>query len=238
MPEKKVYAESYFGDKMVNAVTAILDCSRDELVMELYNMLVTPHYDWSLRWHRDDIGPEVEPEEELRRLQEPMLHAQWNLALYADQSLIVVPGSHKRSRTPMERGADPYEDDMPGQLAVKLCPGDIVFYNNNLLHRGVYDSRTERMTRKYYKFAPRWKHTPDYAFSAWHYGNERSRPSSREEHTSAWHRQVGRSMRLQRSVSRDCKACRRNEAPSAGDGLGRRRRLLTTRCLTNVTHVA
>ncbi|KXT04904.1 hypothetical protein AC578_3449 [Pseudocercospora eumusae] len=117
-----------------------------DLVMELYNMLVTPHYDWSLRWHRDDIGPDVNPEEELERLQEPMLHAQWNLALYEDQSLIVVPGSHKRARTPMERAADPYEDDMPGQLAVKVYPGDIVFYNNNILHRGVYDSSIERMT--------------------------------------------------------------------------------------------
>ncbi|KAF7189979.1 hypothetical protein HII31_08801 [Pseudocercospora fuligena] len=146
MPGMKTFAESYFGDKMVNAVTALLDCSRDDLVMELYNMLVTPHYDWSLRWHRDDIGPDVSPEEELERLQEPMLHAQWNLALYEDQSLIVVPGSHERARTPMESGADPYEDDMPGQLAVKVYPGDIVFYNNNILHRGVYDSRTERMT--------------------------------------------------------------------------------------------
>ncbi|KXT15341.1 hypothetical protein AC579_10445 [Pseudocercospora musae] len=48
--------------------------------------------------------------------------------------------------TPMESGADPNEDDMPGQLAVKVCSGDIVFYNNNILPRGVYNSRTERMT--------------------------------------------------------------------------------------------
>lgn len=46
----------------------------------------------------------------------------------------------------MERGADPYEDDMPGQTAVKLNAGDVLFYNNNILHRGVYDSSKERMT--------------------------------------------------------------------------------------------
>ena len=146
IPEKEIFEKSYFGDTMVNAVTALLQCSRDDLVMELYNMLVRPDRDFALRWHRDDIGPDVSAEEELERLQEPMLHAQWNLALYEDSSLVVVPGSHRRARTDMERGADPYEDDMPGQMAVKMYPGDIVFYNNNILHRGVYDSKNERMT--------------------------------------------------------------------------------------------
>ena len=75
-----------------------------------------------------------------------MLHAQWNLALYPDSSLVVVPGSHARARTSMERNADPYEDDMPGQKVVKMEAGDLIFYNNNILHRGVYDSKAERMT--------------------------------------------------------------------------------------------
>lgn len=144
--DKDVFAASYFGDTMVNAVTALLNCSQEDLVMELYNMLVRPDRDFALRWHRDDIVPDVSAEEELERLKEPMVHAQWNLALYEDSSLVVVPGSHKRARTDMERTADPYEDDMPGQTAVKMLPGDIVFYNNNILHRGVYDSKNERMT--------------------------------------------------------------------------------------------
>lgn len=144
--DKDVFANSYFGDIMINAVTVLLECSPDDLVMELYNMLVRPDHDFALRWHRDDIGPDVTAEEELERLKEPMMHAQWNLALYEDSSLVVVPGSHKRARTDMERSADPFEDDMPGQMAVKMLPGDIVFYNNNILHRGVYDSTHERMT--------------------------------------------------------------------------------------------
>ena len=146
MPERKVFAESYFNDTMLEAVTALLQCKRDDLVMELYNMLVKPDRDFALRWHRDDIPPDVPAEEEMARLQEPMMHAQWNLALYDDSSLVVVPGSHKRPRTDMERNADPYEDDMPGQKIVKMGPGDILFYNNNILHRGVYDSTMERMT--------------------------------------------------------------------------------------------
>lgn len=144
--DAKIFAESYFGQPMIDAVTAILDCSEDDLVLELYNMLVCPPRDFALRWHRDDIGPDVSAEAELERLSEPMIHAQWNLALYPDSSLVVVPGSHRRARTEMERNADPYEDDMPGQLFVKMEPGDIIFYNNNILHRGVYDSKAERMT--------------------------------------------------------------------------------------------
>ena len=35
---------------------------------------------------------------------------------------------------------------MPGQTTVKMNAGDIVFYNNNILHRGVYSAKVERMT--------------------------------------------------------------------------------------------
>lgn len=121
----EIFAESYFGDNMIQAVTAILNCKKEDLVMELYNMLVCPPRDFTLRWHRDDIPPYVSAEEEMKRLSEPMMHAQWNLALYPDSSLVVVPGSHQRPRTNMERDADPYEDEMPGQKIVKMEPGDV-----------------------------------------------------------------------------------------------------------------
>lgn len=140
------YAASYFNDTVVDSVCALLQCKREDLVMELYNLLVRPDRNFALRWHRDDVPPELPAEEELARLREPMLHSQWNLALYDDTSLIVVPGSHNRARTDAERSADPYEDDMPGQKVVKMRAGDLVFYNNNVLHRGVYDSKVERMT--------------------------------------------------------------------------------------------
>jgi len=114
--------------------------------MELYNLLVRPDKDFALRWHRDDILATATAEEEMERLGRPAFHAQWNLALYDDASLIVVPGSHKRARTDVERAADPYEDNMPGQEVVHLSAGDVVFYDNNILHRGVYDASVQRMT--------------------------------------------------------------------------------------------
>ncbi|OMP89155.1 putative nicotinamide N-methyltransferase [Diplodia seriata] len=146
-PHAGEFAESYFGDAVMGVCKALLQAGDDELVMELYNMLVRPDGDFELRWHRDDIPPEVPPEEELARLTEgEALHAQWNLALYEDRSLVVVPGSQNRARTEGERGAGPYEPELPGMKVVVMQPGDCVFYNNNILHRGVYDKSRERMT--------------------------------------------------------------------------------------------
>ncbi|KAI4723158.1 phytanoyl-CoA dioxygenase family protein, partial [Aureobasidium sp. EXF-10727] len=146
LPHHDTFAASYFAAHIITAVTEILQCSPSDLVLELYNLLIRPDADFALRWHRDDIGPEASAQEESTRLQEPMLHAQWNLALYPDQSLVVVPGSHARPRTEEERCADPFEDNMPGQMVVEMNAGDIIFYNNNILHRGVYRTEAERMT--------------------------------------------------------------------------------------------
>ncbi|KAL8912460.1 MAG: hypothetical protein Q9171_002553 [Xanthocarpia ochracea] len=146
MPFQNLFSASYFNDTIIHTVKQLLDCEEDDLVMELYNLLVRPTRDFELRWHRDDIPPSASVEEEEKRLQEPAWHAQWNLALYDDDSLIVVPGSHKRARTGQEREADAYEKDMPGQLVVEVKAGDVVFYDNNILHRGVYDSNKARAT--------------------------------------------------------------------------------------------
>ncbi|KAI9738097.1 MAG: hypothetical protein M1818_005525 [Claussenomyces sp. TS43310] len=146
MPDHELFIRTYFSDALVNPAKSLLQCEDDDLVMELFNLLVRPDRDFELRWHRDDIAPEATAEEELERLAKPAWHAQWNLALYDDKSLIAVPGSHTRARTDGERGADPFEEHVPGQKVVTLRAGDIIFYNNNILHRGVYDSTVERMT--------------------------------------------------------------------------------------------
>lgn len=145
-PEHTLFAKSYFDAELLKYVAALIECSQDDLTMELYNMLVRTDSDFALRWHRDDIAATATAEEELQRLSKPGFHAQWNLALYDDSSLFLVPGSHRRARTDAERTADPYESNMPGQITVNLKAGQVAFYNNNILHRGVYDSRKERMT--------------------------------------------------------------------------------------------
>ncbi|KAK0709809.1 hypothetical protein B0T26DRAFT_616229, partial [Lasiosphaeria miniovina] len=155
--DRAAFARVYFSDAVLRVVRELLEMDSDEqLVMELFNMLVRPGTeaepmdDFALRWHRDDIPWEATADEEEARLSatNQQQHAQFNLALYDDASLIVVPGSHARARTAAERGADPYDDGnaMPGAAAVALAPGDIVFYDNNIVHRGVYAAGRERAT--------------------------------------------------------------------------------------------
>ncbi len=146
LPNSKIFIKNYFSDAVIDVVKELLECEDEELVMELFNLLIRPDKDFELRWHRDDIPATATAEEELERLREPAYHAQWNLALYDDESLIVVPGSHKRARTAVERNADPFEKGLPGEIRVRQKAGDVVFYNNNILHRGAYVATTERMT--------------------------------------------------------------------------------------------
>lgn len=165
-PDMKVrdtFAEVYFSSEVLEVVRELVGLeddaqADDKLVMELFNLLVSPadEQHFELRWHRDDIRPEVDIEEEARLLAEKspdgrQLHAQYNIALFDDMSLIVIPGSHARVRTDTERHADPYAAELPDQIVVELRPGDAVFYNSNILHRGIYEgidsaSQLGRMT--------------------------------------------------------------------------------------------
>jgi hypothetical protein len=147
LPGHELFTKTYFSKTTLSTVTELLgpDCKDDELVMELYNLLIRPDADFELRWHRDDIPPAASADEELARLGKPAFHAQWNMALYEDSSLILVPGTHRRARTQTERDAGPY-DKLPGEIRVHLAPGEMAFYNNNILHRGAYKSDIERMT--------------------------------------------------------------------------------------------
>lgn len=147
IPGSHWFATMYFDPKLTACVKEILDCEDEDLVMELFNLLVRPDRDFELRWHRDDIPATATAEEERAHLrQAEAFHTQWNLALYDDESLIVVPGSHKRARTDFERSAGPYEADIPDRKVVKMAAGDLVFYDNNILHRGVYKADIERMS--------------------------------------------------------------------------------------------
>jgi hypothetical protein len=146
LPHSQTFIKNYFSNGIIDVVKELLQCKDEELVLELFNLLIRPDRDFELKWHRDDIQPTATAEEELERLREPAWHAQWNLALYDDESLIVVPGSHVRARTEVERNADPYAKGLPGEIKVRMKAGDVVFYNNNIFHRGAYSSGVERMT--------------------------------------------------------------------------------------------
>ncbi|KAK3902673.1 hypothetical protein C8A05DRAFT_15287 [Staphylotrichum tortipilum] len=159
--ERGVIAGVYFGGEMRGVVAELVGGGGEGLVMELFNMLVRPGREdggggFELGWHRDDVPASVGAEEEGKRLgvgedgrwereERGYVHTQWNLALVEEESLVVVPGSHRRVRTEVERKVGPYEE-LPGQVVVRMKPGDVVFYDNNILHRGVYDGSKERFT--------------------------------------------------------------------------------------------
>ncbi|KAK3316428.1 hypothetical protein B0H66DRAFT_499810 [Apodospora peruviana] len=148
---RAAFCRLYFSPSILGVVKQLLQTTSDsDLVMELCNMLVRPDTDFELRWHRDDIPWNATPQEEEARLVRPdgtkYLHTQWNLPLYDDGSLILIPGSHRRARTEAERNAGPYEENLPDQITVHLKAGDIAFYDNDILHRAVYSRDKERMT--------------------------------------------------------------------------------------------
>ncbi|CAI4219908.1 unnamed protein product [Parascedosporium putredinis] len=124
LPGSPAFTRLYFSDAVLGPVKHLLRCTDDDLVMELFNMLVRPERDFELRWHRDDI-PRRQPRRGARQARRTGLARAVQLGL---------------------RNAGPYETGLEGELRVRLEPGDIVFYDNNILHRGAYDSTKERMT--------------------------------------------------------------------------------------------
>ncbi|CAI5758230.1 unnamed protein product [Candida verbasci] len=147
LPFHKLYSD----DKMLSIVCDILQIEKDQVSMELLNMLINPLTDFELDWHRDTIKPEATPEEEKEDLlKNPYAGAQFNLALTEDNCLIAIPGSHKRLRTQeeLDKTIDPSrrKESITDEIVVKLNPGDLVFYNNNILHRAKYSAKNKRIT--------------------------------------------------------------------------------------------
>ncbi|MEE2710047.1 MAG: phytanoyl-CoA dioxygenase family protein [Gemmatimonadota bacterium] len=92
------------------------------------------------RWHRDMYPPLCAP---IRGYIDEILgsgprYVQWNITLYYDDTLWVVPGSHKRINTP-EEDAQILEDPhapVPGGIQTRLKAGDGVVYILPILHWG------------------------------------------------------------------------------------------------------
>jgi ectoine hydroxylase-related dioxygenase (phytanoyl-CoA dioxygenase family) len=101
-------------------------------------------------WHRDIHPIDQAP---LCGLQQDLLanapgYLQWNIPLYDDDVLWVVPGSHRRPNTDAENrilGENPRRP-LPGGVPVSLRAGDGVVYTNTILHWGSNYSAKRRRT--------------------------------------------------------------------------------------------
>lgn len=57
LPGHQLFTSTYFSDRIIETVRELMGgCAEDELVLELYNLLVRPDEDFELRWHRDDVS--------------------------------------------------------------------------------------------------------------------------------------------------------------------------------------
>jgi hypothetical protein len=112
-----------------------------EAALTNMNLMCNPVRDHGpAQWHRD-VGPghpaPIDGLVEHIRLYGPA-YVQWNIALWEDSVLWVVPGSHLRRNTGAEArqlAADP-KVPLPGGLQVELGPGDGVAYTIPILHWG------------------------------------------------------------------------------------------------------
>jgi len=126
-------------------------------------------------WHRDihpiDQAPLCGLQEDLQANGPGYL--QWNIPLYDDDVLWVVPGSHRRPNTDEENRhllQDP-RVPLPGAMPVELRAGDGVVYTNTILHWGSNYSAKKRRTvhlgyRSYggrqYPYVPQLERRGDY----------------------------------------------------------------------------
>ena len=136
--------EFYFDDRTLGFTRKLMDAPA-----------VAPQGMWVLchsgtGWHRDihpiDMAPLDGLQEDIRLNGPPYL--QWNLPLYDDSYLHVIPGSHLRRNTEVESrlerrmGVVP----LPGEITVDLKAGDGLVYINGILHSATPNGDEKRRT--------------------------------------------------------------------------------------------
>ena len=155
------------------AVSNLLSPAHAHGDRSVFGVLLEPRDEpWATNWHRDwRDNIEGLDRGRWRAVFHSSLHFnQINCALYNDDCLWVVPGSHLRGDTPDEIARYPtrpipgpqlstahstrqkvsrcleYARSMPGAINLKLRAGDFAIYRNTLWHCGVYSPSRPRAT--------------------------------------------------------------------------------------------
>ncbi len=100
--------QAFYGSQpLLDIASLLLEAESEHMQMELFNLLINPSsHRFALGWHRDDIRPDVSTQGEEVRLATPTYGVQFNTALYQDDCLFIVPGTHRRLRTEEEMRAN------------------------------------------------------------------------------------------------------------------------------------
>lgn len=123
----------------------------DDVAPTQFGMLCNPRRDRGpADWHRDISPPSHGPTEALFRdfVANPPCYMQWNIPLYDDDVLWIMPGSHRRFNTDAENhqlSNSEYEPLQGGQR-IELAAGDGVVYLTPVLHWGSNYSTQHRRT--------------------------------------------------------------------------------------------
>ena len=156
-------------DNTLGVSAQLLDCPVDAIGVNMVSVLCNPEFEpetpppsgqpWGTdprNWHRDVRPDHDGPLSELIADEEANgpAHMQWNIALYDEAILNVIPGSHCRLTSEVESRQLNKEGGtttpLGGSVIVDLKVGDGVVYNNMLLHWGSkYTNREKRRTLHY-----------------------------------------------------------------------------------------
>ena len=155
-----VVEDFWVADKTLDIAAQLL-CNPQPNVTSMM-MMCNPVRDWpgGTGWHRDVHPTDMAPMDALAAdlVENGPRYTQWNVPMYDDSVLWVVPGSHRRRNT--ERENVEFMKDMAGDavvsnerlqnaaegIPVELRAGDGVIYSNFLLHTGSNYTTKKRRT--------------------------------------------------------------------------------------------
>lgn len=152
----------YFADEPENRkllFKAIAPAKLVELIDEVFEreihfhntqLFFNPHNpEQSPYWHRDLQFSPI-PEAEQKAAQAEMLSLHVRIPLVKEVGLELIPGSHQRWDTELERqvrlelDGHKNSEDLPESLLLDLEPGDLVVFNAQMIHRGKYSDNDTR----------------------------------------------------------------------------------------------
>ena len=155
-----VVEDFWVADETLDIASQLL-CNPQPNVTSMM-MMCNPVRDWpgGTGWHRDVHPVDMAPMDALAAdvIENGPRYTQWNVPMYDDSVLWVVPGSHRRRNTEKENAE--FMKDMQGVtdvsnerlkaaaegIPVELKAGDGVIYSNFLLHTGSNYTTKKRQT--------------------------------------------------------------------------------------------
>ena len=171
-------------------------------------------------WHRDIHPVDMAPLSALQAdfVENGPRYTQWNVALYDDNVLWVIPGSHRRLNTEVENGEllEDAKKALTGGVPVELRAGDGVVYSNYLIHWG--SNYTTKRRRTIHGGHAIYAHYPDLGFTS-------GLSATAREAFEGWARRSERMQQaaeftLRAAIDRDAEAYRsglESLQPGAGD---------------------